>query len=439
MRAHRLAPFPLRLFLVILFSTLSVACAGRHHPPPSTGLSAPPSDVAPEPEEAGLPSEGSPESPYLPLDRIREGAIVHIPTGVAVDQTKLMEDLASARVIYVGEVHDSAEDHRVQFSILKGLVERFPGKVSVGMEMFRHTSQKELDAWVRGELPDKAFLKVWYRDWGMDEAVYHDLLDYIRSQRIPLIGLNASDDLVRAVSQKGFEGLTAEEKERLPEIDRSDLYHRLALRVLFKGHGVGAENFEGFYDTMLLWDETMAESLARYLATPEGKDRKLVAFAGGFHFAYGFGVPRRTFRRVAEPYRIVMPHSKEPPSDRDDPQSGRPRIEGEIPDLPLPYADFVWGVSYTIATGSRVRLGVQIEPDEKGVRITGVFPGSVADAAGLKRGDIVLRFDGAPVGEPFDLTYAVQQKNPGDKGTLALLREGAPFDVEVTFRASRHP
>jgi uncharacterized iron-regulated protein len=378
------------------------------------------------------------ESPYVPLDQIREGAIVHVPTGIEVDQARLMDDLAGARVVYVGEVHDSVEDHRVQLSILKRLLERFPGRVSVGMEMFRRPSQDKLDAWIRGELSDKAFLKLWYEEWGMDEKGYHELLTYIRRQKIPLIALNASEEMVRAVSEKGFEGLSESEKKSLPDIDQSDPYYRRALETLFKGHGAGTEDFKVFYDTMLLWDETMAESISRYLASPAGKDRRMVVFAGGFHFAYGFGVPRRTYRRLGEPYRVVIPHSKMP-AEMSEYAMMNPRIEIEAPEIPLYYANYVWAVPYKILSTSHVRLGVQIEPAKNGVRIVAVVPGSVADQAGVKKGDVVTRFEGELMEEPFDLTYAVQQKQPGEKGRLSLLRENQAMEIEVTFRPSRHP
>ncbi|HET6369842.1 MAG TPA: ChaN family lipoprotein, partial [Nitrospiria bacterium] len=336
------------------------------------------------------------------------------------------------------EVHDSVEDHRVQLTILKGLVERFPGRVSVGMEMFRRPSQDKLDAWIRGDLSDKAFLKLWYEEWGMDEKGYHELLAYIRREKIPLIALNASEKMVRAISEKGFEGLSESEKKSLPEIDQSDPYYRQALETLFKGHGAGTEGFKVFYNTMLLWDETMAESISRYLGSPEGKDRKMVVFAGGFHFAYGFGVPRRTYRRLGEPYRVVIPHSKMP-AEMSEYAMMNPQIEIEAPDLPLYYANYVWAVPYKILATSHVRLGVQIEPAKEGVRIIAVIPGSVADQAGVKKGDVVIRFDGESMKEPFDLTYAVQQKKPGEKGRLSLLRENQTMEIEVTFRPSKHP
>jgi len=375
------------------------------------------------------------ESPYVPLDEIKEGTIIDLPTGIELDGVRLMEHLAAARIIYVGEVHDNLEDHRVQLAVLKALEERFPGRIAVGMEMFSRTSQEKLDEWIAGQLDEKAFLRLWYRDWGMDEQIYHDLLSYIHEQKIPLIGLNASKEMVRIISEKGIAGLNESEKKGLPEIDRSDPYYRKALRALFEGHGPGTDEFERFFDTMLLWDETMAQSASQYLLSPAGRDRKLIVFTGGFHVAFGFGVPRRSFRRLREPYRILLPYSKAPAPDTATGPALGLQMEAEVPDIPLYYADFVWAVPYRVAASAHVRLGVRVEPGPKGVVITGVTPGSIAEQGGLRTGDRVIAFDGAPIQDPFDLTYAVQKKIPGEEGSLTLLRDGKEFRVQVRFRA----
>ncbi|MFY9269486.1 MAG: ChaN family lipoprotein [Candidatus Manganitrophaceae bacterium] len=386
------------------------------------------------------PSKGdlAPESPYVDVDQIPEGQIIHVPTGVLVSKEQLIASLAPVRVIYVGEAHDNLEDHRVQLEILKALHERFPGKVSVGMEMFRRPAQQDLNQWLEGALDDKAFQKLWLENWGIDVGYYQAILDFIREKKIPLVALNASHEWEAKVGMKGIDGLSPEDQGALPEIDRSDPYHRQALEAIFKGHGPSrpanqseGEGFRPFYDTMLLWDETMAESIARALSSPEGNDQKMVVFAGGFHVGYGFGIPRRVFRRLPEPYRIVLPNTQQMPPEK------RFFTEIKLPDLPLPLADFVWGVGYRAAEIKKVRLGVMIEPFQAGIRLTEVAPNSPAAEAGLKEGDIVLSFEGEEMKEPFDLTYAVGRKSPGDRVKIKVLRDGKVIETEATVRASR--
>lgn len=430
--------------LTVVLLSLVFGCAGPTHSQNQPKAASSPHSTRPAPSAVAAspttpPSDDSlaAESPYIEIDRIEEGKIIHVPTGVAVSKEQLIDFLTPARVIYVGEVHDNLEDHRVQLEILQELNNRFQGKVAVGMEMFRRPAQPKLNQWLEGTLSDKDFRKLWIENWGMEIGYYQTLLDFIKENKIPLIALNAPQDWEVKVGMKGIDALSPEEQKALPQIDRTDPYHRQALQAIFKGHGPagreGGEGFTSFYDTMLLWDETMAESVARYLTSPEGADKRMVVFAGGFHVGYGFGIPRRAFRRLPEPYQIVIPNTQ------DVPEAKRFQVELKLPDLPLHLADFVWGVGYREVESKRVRLGVQIEPFQAGVRITEVSANSTAEAAGIQQGDIVVSFDGEEMHEPFDLTYAVGQKSPGDHVKMKIIRDGKTIETEAVMKSSRHP
>ncbi|MEK7279102.1 MAG: ChaN family lipoprotein [Nitrospirota bacterium] len=370
-----------------------------------------------------------PASPYRDINEIEAGKIVHLPTGIEVREEQLLDLLSSARITYVGEAHDSLADHQIQMAILKGLWRRFPGKVAVGMEMFRRPVQADLDRWVRGGMEDKEFQKTWYENWGIDDGYYKALLLFIRENKIPVIALNASRETENKIRTEGFKGLSPEDLKGLPEIDPDDPNHRKALMAIYKGHANDTAGFDIFYDHMLLWDETMAETVSEYLTSPGGADKKLVVFAGGFHVNYGFGIPRRVFRRLPVPYQIVLPHAKDTPTEK--------RMMGvKLPDLPLLLADYIWAVKYRELEDKKVALGVQIESSQAGVRIISVSPESAADEAGITAGDIVLSFDSQEIKEPFDLTYAVKQKLPGDRIKVKIIRFGKEIEAEVVMKSS---
>jgi len=406
------------LILISFFFTVSCAKPGLTVPSPHSTLA----------EKKSL----SPESPYQNIEQIEEGKIIHIPTGLEVSEERLIDLLTMARIAYVGEVHDSLEDHRIQLNILKDLWERFPGKIAVGMEMFRRPSQPKLDEWVAGRLSDKDFLKIWYENWGVNEDYYKEILAFIQEKNIPLIALNASQEMEIRVKMKGIDGLSEKNRVELPQIDREDPYHRQALEAIFKGHGSGTKGFDVFYDTMLLWDETMAESIVNYLTSPKGSDKRMVVFAGGFHVGYGFGIPRRVFRRLPDPYKIIIPYAKDFPEEKQ-------MLNVKAPDLPLALADFVWSVAYRELANKKVRLGIFIEPFQAGIRVTNVLPKSSADVAGILTGDIIVSFDGQIIDEPFDLTYAVGQKAAGDRVKLKIIRDGKSIESEVVLKSSSHP
>ena len=64
----------------------------------------------------------------------------------------LLARMARQQVVLLGEVHDSAEDHRWQLHTLTQLHALQP-QLAIGFEMFPRRVQAVLDQWVAGELP----------------------------------------------------------------------------------------------------------------------------------------------------------------------------------------------------------------------------------------------------------------------------------------------
>ena len=114
-------------------------------------------------EEYAVPNLGS---PYKSLSELKENEILHLPTGLTVSVEQMIDTVSGSRVIYVGETHDNIEAHRVQLEIIRRLQEKYPGQVSVGMEMFRRSAQDDLDRWHTGNLTIKQFRKLFRKNWG---------------------------------------------------------------------------------------------------------------------------------------------------------------------------------------------------------------------------------------------------------------------------------
>jgi len=68
-----------------------------------------------------------------------------------------------------------------------------------------------------------------------------------------------------------------------------------------------------------------------------------------------------------------------------------------------------------------------------GVKFADVTGGSPAAKAGLKGGDVLVEFDGKPIGNLYDFTYALRAKKPGDQVNVKVLRDGKPIEVNVTL------
>jgi uncharacterized iron-regulated protein len=379
--------------------------------------------------------KADPELPYPPSRPPEVGDILHLPTGTFVSESRMLEIATDSRIVYVGETHDNPAAHRVQLSVLTALSERYPGRVALGLEMFAAGQQPVLDRWIGGELTEKEFLREsgWYEQWKMDFDYYRDIFLFARERRIPMIGLNAEKDLVRTIGRKGPEGLTAEDRSQLPEMDTEDPYQRSLVQTIYGGHVKGEAQLEGFLRVQTLWDETMAENVAGFLSAPQGEEIHMMVMAGGNHVQYGFGIPRRVFRRLPTSYalvgskEIVVPESK-----------AENLMDVEIPRFPmLPY-DFVVFTAYESLEKQGVRLGVMLREEDGRVRIEKVLPGSAAEESGLEPGDVLISFDGEPVKENLDIIYAVKQKQPGDRAVLEIVRDAAPMTLDVQFAPPEH-
>ena len=70
-----------------------------------------------------------------------------------------------------------------------------------------------------------------------------------------------------------------------------------------------------------------------------------------------------------------------------------------------------------------------------GVLITEIYPDGPADAASLRRGDLVLQFEGRDVFDENGLKFLAATLAEGDTATLLVLRNGNRMDVDLTLTA----
>jgi S1-C subfamily serine protease len=78
-------------------------------------------------------------------------------------------------------------------------------------------------------------------------------------------------------------------------------------------------------------------------------------------------------------------------------------------------------------------------PVERGVKLSGVTPGSPADKAGVRAGDIIVGMGQLEVADLQGLTDALRAHKAGDIVPLRLIRDGKALALEVTLgsRAAR--
>jgi uncharacterized iron-regulated protein len=402
------------LLLVVLggLNLFSPRTVHSHSPSLQTSLMPYPFWTAPEPED-----------------------IYHIPTGLKLSFGGMMDMIADSRLIFVGEAHNNIHAHRVQLEIIREMQRRFPGRIAIGMEMFRFPQQEGLDRWTRGELTEAQFLKEtgWYGNWHSDFGYYREILHFARDHGIDVVALNPPRDIQRLVGMSRGEEVPAELEGKLPETDSSDRYQREVMKAIFSGHEGGGGMFDPFLNIQLLWEETMASRIVEYLGNEAGEGKKMVVLAGGMHVEYGFGVPKKVVRRRPMPYSIVLSSATSIPEDKKE----EVLMDVEIPGIPLLSGDFLWMVPYEDLEDDQVRLGIVMTTREGLVAVEKVLEGSAAEAAGIRAGDELISLDGLAVEEMSDVVIAVRSKNPGDEIRVVLRRNGEELSLTARF-PSRH-
>jgi len=72
--------------------------------------------------------------------------------------------------------------------------------------------------------------------------------------------------------------------------------------------------------------------------------------------------------------------------------------------------------------------------DENGALVSDVVEDSPAQKAGLKRGDVIIEYDGKKTDEPYQLRNMVANTPPGEEHTLTVKREGKVLTLKVMIR-----
>ena len=105
-------------------------------------------------------------------------------------------------------------------------------------------------------------------------------------------------------------------------------------------------------------------------------------------------------------------------------------------------------VPQLVAKGKYTRPVLGVEIDERlsqqaaarsgtqGVVIANVTPGTPAEAAGLRAGDIIVGFNGKPVTSAAQLVNRLDEQKVGDTVRLTVLRDGKQTELTATLKSS---
>ncbi len=347
---------------------------------------------------------------------------------------QIVTELAEKRVIYIGETHDSMADHLLQLRIIQELYKKGLD-LAIAMEMFPASSQPALDEYLLRKpatMDEAEFLRKsrWFDVWRYDWRLFRPIFTFCRKNSVPVYGINIDRKIVSTVFSDGnTDALSTEQLETIAQ--KRDLGIEGYVDRLRQVHSFHAEaphgknkGIAGFVQSQAIWDESMANNIAKILQ--EYPRKTVVVIAGSQHTRKDSGIPPRLARRLDVTQSSVLNlFTDNSPTD--------PGIQADYFFLAAP-----------IILEHKGKIGIILDPkkDEKGkeyLKIGGISHAGKAKEAGLKEDDIIVTINGEPAKNMEDIGILMMDSMAGDTLKMIIQRPDETGEVqeqEITVELS---
>lgn len=360
------------------------------------------------------------------------GAWLDPASGTRIGHAAVLAKAAARGVVLLGETHDNAEHHRWQLATIAGLLAQGRPMV-LGFEAFPRRVQPVLDRWSAGEMEAQAFLEAvdWGEVWGFDPNLYLPLFHFARMHHVPMMALNVDRALVARVGDEGWAAVPSDERAGLgdPAAPTGPYLDRLARSFVQhddRRDGDAADDrqavrerpaFKRFVEAQLTWDRAMAEALAE--ARRREGDPLVVGIIGSEHLRYGHGVPHQLADLGLSGSVVLLPEEVDRCTE----------VTAGLAD-----AIFLLRILPRVER-ARPRLGVLLAAEAGEIRLTRVMENSIAKAAGLMAGDVIVQAAGRAIRRQRDLVEIVERQAPGTWLPLLVRRDKQTMEIVAKFPA----
>jgi uncharacterized iron-regulated protein len=192
----------------------------------------------------------------------------------------IVNDMAKADVLFFGEEHNDSTGHYLEALVFKKMVEKYPAKMALSMEMFQTDCQTVMNEYLAGFIREKNLIaegRAWknYKD-------YRAMVDAAKDNHLPVIAANAPTRYTNMVTRVGLpdlQKLDATAKSWLPPlpIDTATGRYYDKFGEVMGGHAGPMH----IYQSQNLWDATMGYNIAKFYKANMGV--KIFQVNGGFH------------------------------------------------------------------------------------------------------------------------------------------------------------
>ncbi|HEY3827385.1 MAG TPA: M28 family peptidase [Bryobacteraceae bacterium] len=160
------------------------------------------------------------------------------------------------------------------------------------------------------------------------------------------------------------------------------------------------------------------------------KQVPVLFFFSGLHGDYH--KPSDTWDKIDSKAAIEVVQLVAAVTDRLDSDSGRPQFV-RVEEKENPHSGVVSGSGGGSGYGPYFGSVPDFAEPPRGVRFADVTPGSPAAKAGLKAGDILVRFGKDPIQNLYDFTYALRAHKVGEEVEVEVLRADKSLTAKVTL------
>jgi uncharacterized iron-regulated protein len=230
------------------------------------------------------------------------GHFISMDYMAAVAFEDLLKRIENKRVIFVGEIHSNPSSHRVQLEVIRHLVDS--GKdVSIAIEIFPAAQQQYLDNWLSGVSGRDRFVRVFKQSVKMPYEAYEHIFEYARGNKIPIVGIDASREVIADVSKQGIKAVPAALLKRVKFtecVEDPDYMGLLGFSGKREYHQTG---MPFLCEAQRLRDAVMAYNISRII---HENASTIVVMTGMMHAAK-IAVPEMLQKHTLVDYAVLMP------------------------------------------------------------------------------------------------------------------------------------
>ena len=233
------------------------------------------------------------EKPAVRVTVRQDNACVFLGDGTPTTWGAMVGALVHCDAVFIGETHDDAHGHALEAQLVGELIAAWHGGV-LSIEMLERDEQKAVDQWRAGEIDSLALAQQTKSEsWaGKNSWVewYQPVLDAAKLNGGVVIAANSPRKYVRMVSKDGMKSLPPVNSEERALFDAPCAQHpeyredlRAVMVEMRQEEGqptpiVSDEDLDRFLASQLMWDATMARSVAK-----AREKFHVVHMAGCFH------------------------------------------------------------------------------------------------------------------------------------------------------------